>query len=156
MLIMRITPRLRLSPSPNKAYSAPSISPFRKVSAKISTSNSERGCRDLRVIGRAGLAFEHHAPLLHAVIASRTRKRAAHILLDEDNCDAVALDGRQQAVDGIDSDRRQAKRDFVAKQIGRIADQRPTQRHKLLLSARQRGRRARLESRERGKLPIQY
>src|SRR4029077_1882988 len=141
MLIMRMTPRLMLSPSPNRAYSAPSSNPSISVSHAMAMSNSEISLGHLSAVGSTGISFEHDAPLLQAVEAIGFRKRPVNVLLDKDDGGAADAGLPQQRVDVGDRERRKAERHLVAQEVAWVRDQGAPNRHQLLLSAGERRRR---------------
>ena len=95
--------------------------------------------RNLLARERARGTRQRHAALLQTVQPARHHLRHADVLLDDDRRQPTRAHARQDVVDLLHHDGRQAERDLVADQQARVAHQGAPDRHHLLLPARQRG-----------------
>src|ERR1700729_2117313 len=82
--------------------------------------------------GQRYLAFEQ------AIEMVGDPKRTFDVLLNDQNADATRLDLRNERVEFVDHERRQAEADLVAQEKPRIGQKSAPERNHLLLAARKR------------------
>ncbi|KAG0945729.1 hypothetical protein G6F31_014412 [Rhizopus arrhizus] len=104
----------------------------------------------------AGAGQRHGAVLEHVAVLGDLQ-RLAHVLLHQEQGQAVGVDGAQRTEDLLHDDRRQAHRRFVQQQQAGLGHQGPADGQHLLFAARQRARvliPALFQAREHGKATL--